>query len=141
MKTKKYYGTLEHLCGIEYLTLENVPMYLDPTHGEVIDMKPKDLEILAAKAIIRHFLPIRGREVHLMRSAIGMSLEKFARLFDLSAGTVLNWERALDARLSIPNELAVRLCIAEKFALAIPSDYSKLTHSEVPAKVIVVRAA
>ncbi len=142
MSSKKiYYRKLDNFCGIEYLTLDHVPMYDDKDLGTVIDMPPEEMEMLAAQAIIRNFLPIRGKEVHLLRSAIGLSLEKFARLFNLSAGTVLSWEKAKDERMSLPNELAVRLCVAEKLLLAIPSDYSKLVHAEAPPKTIVIHAA
>lgn len=141
MKKKIYYANLENFCGLEYMTLQDCPVYDHPEYGQIIDMSPEDMELLAAKTIILNMLPIRGKEVKLLRSSLGLSLEKFAREFKVASSTVLKWERAIDERLSLPNELAVRLFVAEKLECHIPSEYSKLIDVEKPRHSIIVKAA
>lgn len=111
---KKNTLRIENFCGIEYLIAENVPAYEDEKYGTVIDMDPKDMEILAATAIIENNYPIRGREVHLFRSVVGLSLERFAGIFGLSGAGVLKWEKEPMKRLDLANEWMIRSFMAEK---------------------------
>ena len=124
MKDKDIFlGELPNFCGMEYLIAKNVPMY-KTKWGEVVDLDPKGMERIAAKAIIEKNYPIRGKEVHLFRSALDLSLERFARELDLSAAGVLKWERNTEGRLSLPNEIAVRLYVAEKLKVPLELKWS-----------------
>lgn len=113
-KRKIHHIQIENFCGIEYLIAENVPTYEDEKYGPVIDMDTKEMEILAATAIVENNYPIRGREVHLFRSVVGLSLERFAGIFGLSGAGVLKWEKAPLKRLDLANEWMIRSFMAEK---------------------------
>ncbi len=141
MKKKIYYENLENFCGLEYLTLQDAPMYKHSKYGEIIDLPPHEMELLAAKTIIQNKVSIRGKEVKLLRSALDLSLEKFAREFDLASSTVLKWERAANERLSLPNEVVVRLFCAEKLACQISTQYSELIEVVTPTTPILIKAA
>lgn len=141
MKKKIYYQNLENFCGLEYLVFQDAPVYNHPEYGQVIDLPPLQMEIFAAKTVIQSKVPIRGKEVKLLRSALDLSLEKFAREFDLASSTVLKWERALNDRLSRPNEIAVRLFCAEKLACQLSAYYSELIDVVVPKTPIFIKAA
>ena len=134
-KKKKIYPIrLEKFCGIEYLIAENVPAYDDEKYGPIIALEPKEMEILAATAIIENNYPIRGREVHLFRSVVGLSLERFAGIFGLSGAGVLKWEKDPSKRLDLANEWMIRSYMAEKlnikkqfvFSEAVKVEDSKL---------------
>jgi DNA-binding transcriptional regulator YiaG len=141
MKTKKYNIDLKNFCGLDYLTLLGCPVYDHPEYGQIIDLEPIEMEQLAAKTIIIEMLPIRGKEVKLMRSSLGLSLEKFAREFKISSSTVLKWERAVDERLSLANEIIVRLFVAEKLKCILSSDYSKLINVTAATQPILIKTA
>jgi len=133
-KKKTYSIKVDNFCGIEYLVAENVPAYDDSKYGPIIALDPKEMEILAATAIIENNYPIRGREVHLFRSVVGLSLERFAGVFGLSGAGVLKWERNPTKRLDLANEWMIRSFMLEKlnvkkrfvFSDAIKLDESKL---------------
>jgi DNA-binding transcriptional regulator YiaG len=141
MKKKIYYERLENFCGLEYLTVEKAPMYDHPEYGTVVDITAAEETKIASRYIIRHMVPLRGKEVSILRRSLGLSLDKFGRAFGLSAGAVLKWERAKDTRLSLVNELVVRLYCAEVMKLQVPHDYSKLIDVEEPTKQIMVSVA
>ncbi len=61
MKKKIYYAKLENFCGLEYLTLENCPMYKHQDYGTVIDLTATEKIKLAAPQIIRAMVPLRGK--------------------------------------------------------------------------------
>ncbi len=141
MKKKIYYTKIENFCGLEYLTLENAPTYKDSEYGEVIDLTAFEKSKLAAEQILYNMVPIRGKEVSILRLSLGLSLEKFAREFKLSSATVLKWERAKVSRLSLPNEIAVRLFCAEKLNHYIEKNYSYLVAAQIPLQTIKFKAA
>src|SRR3989344_1703583 len=126
MKKKLYFRDLENFCGFDYLILQDCPVYDHPKHGQIVDLPPHEMELLAAKSIIQNRVPIRGREIKLLRSVLDLSLEKFARDFKVASSTVLKWERAINERLSLPNEMVVRLFCAEKLSCQISAQYSDL---------------
>lgn len=131
---KKHTLRIENFCGIEYLIAENVPAYEDEKYGPVIDMDPKEMEILAATAIVENNYPIRGREVHLFRSVVGLSLERFAGIFGLSGAGVLKWEKEPLKRLDLANEWMIRSFMAEKLNVKkqfVFSDAVKVEDSKV----------
>ncbi len=120
MEKKIYTAEIKNFLGIEYLVGKNVPVY-DSKFGQVIDLDPAFMEKAAAEAIIKSGAHLRGKEVKLIRSALDLSLEKFAGKLDLSAATVMKWERASETRLALTNEVAVKLFAAELLNVAIPS--------------------
>lgn len=121
---------IEKFCGIEYLIAENVPAYDGGKYGPVIDLDPKEMEILAATAIIENNYPIRGREVHLFRSVVDLSLERFAGIFGLSGAGVLKWERDPLKRLDLANEWMIRSFMAEKLNIKKQFKFSEAVRVE-----------
>ncbi|KYG64827.1 hypothetical protein AZI86_11535 [Bdellovibrio bacteriovorus] len=116
-QAKKHTIRIENFCGFEYLIAENVPAYEDKKYGTVINMDPADMEIIAATAIIENNYPIRGKEVHLFRSVLDLSLERFAGIFGLSGAGVLKWEKSPLKRLDLANEWMIRSFMSEKLNL------------------------
>lgn len=129
MEKNIYKGEIDNFCGFEYIKAINVPMY-DSKFGPVIDLDPHAMELMAAHVIIKFGVSIGGAEVHVLRSALELSLEKFARELNLSAATVLKWEKSEREPLSTPNQLAVRLFVAEKLEIPLEPIFSQLkTHA------------
>lgn len=122
---KRWTENLKGLIALDYVTFINVPM-VEYKHGPIIDLPPNFLETLAAKAIIKESIPLRGREVKFLRKTIGLSLEKFANQIGLTSGAIFRWEQAQDEHLSPINEIAVRTFIADKLNVEIPGKFSKL---------------
>lgn len=128
---KKWKGELKNATPLEYIVFKNVPMR-SSKHGDAIDLDLSVLEILAAKAVIETFVPLRGKEVRFLRKVLGLSYEKFAGPMDLSAATVMKWERAEDDRLHLVNEVAVRTFVAERLGLHVDAAFSKLVGGHTP---------
>ena len=127
---KKWKENLDGLVPLEYIHFKNVPMK-DSKHGPVIDLDPALLERLAAVALIKEKIPLRGKEVFFLRKVIGLSMEKFAAKFGLSSGTVFHWEKNELERLSTVNELAVRTFVAEELGVAISGKFSELLGDKI----------
>ena len=127
---KKWKENLDGLVGLEYIHFLNVPMK-DSQHGPVIDLAPNVLEMLAAKAVIVHRIPLRGKEVKFLRKAIGLSLEKFANKLGLTSGSIFHWEKAENERLTPINEVAVRSLIAEELGVQISGKFSDLLGEKI----------
>ncbi len=127
---KKWKENLAGLISLEYVHFINVPMK-DSKHGPVIDLAPDVLETLAAKAVITHRVPLRGKEVKFLRKTIGLSLEKFANKLGLTSGSVFHWERAGNERLAPINEAAVRSLVAEELNIEISGKFSDLLGEKI----------
>jgi DNA-binding transcriptional regulator YiaG len=128
---KKWKGELKNATPLEYIVFKNVPMR-SSKHGDVVDIDLGVLEQLAAKAVVETLLPLRGKEVRFLRKVLGLSYEKFAGPMDLSAATVMKWERAETNRLHLVNEVAVRSFVAERLGLHVDSVFSKLVGGHTP---------
>lgn len=120
MASKKIKKNISNFLGLEYLTITGVPM-IENSHGEFFDVDPLQLERIAAWVIITHELPIRGKELKLLRGALDLSLAKFARHFDKDAVTIRNWENSANTRLSIADELMIRLFMAKELNITLPN--------------------
>jgi hypothetical protein len=122
---KKWKENLEGLVSLEYIRFLNVPL-VESKHGPVINLPPHYLENLAAAAVIKERIPIRGKEVKFLRKTIGLSLEKFANQLGLTSGAIFRWEQESETRLLSINEVAVRTFVAEKLGIDIPGKFSEL---------------
>lgn len=127
---KKWKEDLDGLVPLEYIHFKNVPMK-ESKHGPVIDLDPSILEKLAAMAILKEKIPLRGLEVHFLRKVIGLSMEKFAGRLGLSSGTIFHWEKNELDRLSTVNELAVRSFAAEELGVEISGKFSELIGDKI----------
>ena len=127
---KKWKEDLDGLVPLEYIHFKNVPMK-ESKHGPVIDLDPSILEKLAAMAILKEKIPLRGLEVHFLRKVIGLSMEKFAGRLGLSSGTIFHWEKDELERLSTVNELAVRSFAAEELGVEISGKFSDLIGDKI----------
>lgn len=124
------------VCGLEYVFLKNAPIK-QTRHGPALDANIGDIEKQIACEIIIQGIPLRGAEVMFLRKSIGLSLEKFADLLDLSAPAILKWERATSKRLSRINEVAVRALMAEELGVSVEGTFSGLVGMEhTPAKMM-----
>ena len=85
--------------------------------GPVIDCPIQNLEKMAAIAIIKEKIPLRGKEVRFLRKVLGLSREKFAAKLDLSSGAIVKWEQAENERLHLVNEITVRIFVADQLEL------------------------
>ena len=130
-KGKKWKGELKNATPLEYIVFKNVPMR-SSKHGDVVDLDLAVLELLAATAVIELRIPLRGKEVRFLRKVLGLSYEKFAGPMDLSAATVMKWERAETDRLHMVNEVAVRTFVAERLGLHVDGIFSKLVGDRTP---------
>jgi DNA-binding transcriptional regulator YiaG len=128
---KKWKGELKNATPLEYIVFKNVPMR-SSKHGDIVDLNLEVLEKLAAQAVIEQLIPLRGKEVRFLRKVMGLSLEKFAGPLDLSAATVMKWERAESDRLHLVNEVAVRAFVAERLGLRVTDVFSKLVGGHTP---------
>ncbi len=125
MKKKRWTEDCDNLVPLDYIRFLDVPMY-SSEYGDVIDVKFGLLEFLAAEAVLKMGIPIRGLEVKFLRKVAGLSMEKFANKLGLSSGTVFHWEKAAKETLAPVNEAAVRAFIAETLNVEISSHFSKL---------------
>ena len=122
---QKWRENLKHPYGLDYVELVGVPMRRSKREAKV-DLRPLFLERLIARAIVTRRIPIRGKEVKLLRAAAGLSLDKFARRLGITSGAVFHWEKAEATRLMPINEAAVRALCAEELAVDIPARFSEL---------------
>lgn len=127
---KKWKENLTGLVSLEYIHFVNVPMK-ESSHGPVIDLKPNKLERLAAIAVIKNRIPLRGKETKFLRKTLGLSLEKFANKLGLTSGSVFHWEKAEKERLTPVNEAAVRALVAEELEIEIPGKFSFLIGDKI----------
>lgn len=137
-KNKKiHYKKIDNFCGLSYLTLENCPVYTDKEYGDIISLTAKEMDVLAATIIVKNMIPFRGLEISILRRALNMSYEEFARMFQISAATVFKWEKNRTAYVSLPNDLMLRLMASEKFNCDIPKDFSSISNIKPINKIVV----
>jgi len=123
------------ICGLDYVYLKNVPTR-QTIHGEILDIDIAAIELEIAGEIVRQGIPIKGAEVQFLRKSLGLSLEKFGKLLELSAPAVLKWERARTKRLAPINEVAVRALMAEKLDIELQCRFTTLKgNSETPSRL------
>jgi DNA-binding transcriptional regulator YiaG len=123
------------ICGLDYVYLKNVPTRRT-THGEILDIDIAAIELEIAGEIVRQGIPIKGAEVQFLRKSLGLSLDKFGKLLELSAPAVLKWERARTKRLAPINEVAVRALMAEKLDIELQGRFTTLKgNSETPSRL------
>ena len=122
---QKWRENLKHPFELEYLEINGVPMRRTKRTA-TIDLRPLVLERIVASEIVRRRIPIRGKELKLLRTALDLSLEKFGRKLGITSGAVFHWERLSDARLLPINEVSVRALCAEELNVDLPARFSKL---------------
>ena len=135
---KKWKEDFNDLTSLPYIHFLNVPMY-ESKHGPVIDVNIGVMEKLAAKAVVKQRIPLRGLEVKFLRKTLGLSLEKFANKLGLTSGTVFHWEKEQSKRLIPVNEAAVRSFVAEELNLEISGKFSDLIGDKI--KEIKIKAS
>lgn len=128
--------SVDGLVPLDYIRFLNVPMK-QSKYGPIIDLEPSTLDQLAAKAIIKQRIPLRGKEVKFLRKVLGLSLEKFANKMGLSSGTVFHWEKVETERLAPVNEVCVRSLLAEELNVDLQAKFSQLlgqSHDRIDVK-------
>jgi len=129
-KVKKWKQDFNMLGAFNYIHFLNVPMK-DSAYGPIIDLPSDTLDILAAEAMIKERIPLRGKELKFLRKIIDHSLEKFANKMGLSSATVFHWEKAENETLAPVNEVAVRTLVAEELNIEMPAKFSLLVGNKV----------
>lgn len=113
-KNKTKYTTIEKFMGLEYITIEKIPIKSSKLYDDVLDIDLSKIEIKVATLIIENpRIPIRGREVKFLRKVAGLSMNKFASLLGISAPAVKKWEDSPVKRIGRINEVAVRTLVGE----------------------------
>ena len=110
---------LKNFFGLEYVTIQNVPIRRGPQGETIIDMSLHELERRVSVALIEQQVPIRGRELRLIKSALGLSFVELGQFMRTTDKTVKNWARKLDERLAPGPEVLFRLLAAEKLGVLI----------------------
>ena len=119
---------MKNFGGLTYITVVNIPVRKSE-FGDVIDMKPHEIESLVAAAIIKHSVPIRGAEFRIIKSAINLSNEAIGELIGVSRNTVLKWGKNIEDRIPLSSEMLLRLMVAEKLGFKIDLRIEKLKES------------
>lgn len=122
---RKWFEDLNSWGGFTYLRLKGVPMKRS-TSGGVIAIDEAKLETLVAKAILQSPVPIRGKELALLRKVSGLSLSKFGRRLDVSSSTIFYWEKATKQKLNSMSSVAIRLLCAELLGIDLEQGFSRL---------------
>lgn len=125
MLKRQWIEDLNGWDGLVYLRLKGVPMKRLKNTG-AIDFDPGKLERLIAKSILQSRVPIRGKELKLLRAAVRLSLNRFAYRLGLTYGAIHAWEKATKQRLSPINEIAVRLLCGEELGIELSGRFSDL---------------
>lgn len=135
---KKWKEDTNEITPFDYILFKKVPMK-ETKFGVVIDCDPEVLERLAAVAILKEKIPLRGKEVQFLRKVAGLSMEKFANKLGLTSGTVFHWEKNSEERLLVVNELAVKSLLADLLDVEISGKLTDLIGDKI--KPIVLKAA
>lgn len=125
MLKRQWIEDIDGWDGFGYLRLKGVPMKRSK-NGGVIDFDEGRLAKLITKKILESRVPIRGKELKLLRSVVRLSLNRFAYRLGLTYGAIFSWEKAERQRLAPINEIAVRLLCAEELGIELPGRYSDL---------------
>ncbi len=118
LKTIKY-----SLCGLEYVYLVNVPVGIEQG-VEYVDIAPDKIDRMIAAEIIRHGIPLRGKEVLFLRKALKMNRNQWASKLGVTASGILRWEQGGEKRLSLINEAAIRMLCAEELKITLSAKWS-----------------
>ncbi|MBF0314906.1 MAG: hypothetical protein HQK50_11725 [Oligoflexia bacterium] len=133
--------TIKNFAGLEYLVIKNVPIR-HTAAGDVLAVKRGFLEELAAKYILENKLPLRGKEVKLLRSARHLSMVEFGKQLGVTHNAVMNWEHEGSRRLLPVNELAVRLFFLSEFNLDFPKSFEDVKcYADLPKKKVILKVA
>jgi DNA-binding transcriptional regulator YiaG len=131
---------IKNFGGLPYLTLCNVPIR-ESEFGDILAVEPCELERLAARSIVENFIPIRGVEFRIIKSALAISNEALGELIGVSRNTVLKWGKNLDQRLPQASEMLLRLLVAEKLDVKISCSIEQLGQSNVLSELLVKAAS
>ncbi|MBF0314910.1 MAG: hypothetical protein HQK50_11710 [Oligoflexia bacterium] len=131
---------LKKFAGLEYLTIKDVPIR-SSKHGDVIDVNYGKLERMAAKFILQQKIPIRGKEIKLLRSVTRMSMAELGKALGVSANAVMHWEKEGDKRLLPINEMIVRAFFCSELEVEFPKCFDDLKSNLKRAKKILLKAS
>jgi len=131
--------TMKNFAGLTYVTVTDIPVKKSE-FGEVIDVRPRELEELVSTALIEFKIPVRGAEFRVFKSAIGLSNEAIGNKLGVSRNTVLKWGKELDKRLPPPYEMLVRLLVAESLGIELEPSLDELRAKDKPRKISVKAA-
>ncbi len=110
--------TLEKIGGLEWARIFEVPARKIKSGDIVVHSKVVGkCERLIAHAIATHPIPIRGAEVKFIRKFLGLSMEKFGKVFGVSGPCIHGWEREHNQQLSPVTEVSIRIFLGEKLGL------------------------
>ncbi len=131
--------SIKGFANLDYLTFIDVP-FRKSEHGEILNISLSELERLAAIAVIENRLPINGVEVKLFRSVLNLSLAAFGDKLGYKDTTILNWEKNSKKRLSVVNEIGVRLIMGEHLGITLKASVESLKSLDKTKKIKVSAA-
>lgn len=105
--------------------------------GPVVDFESNKLERLVAKEIVKNPVPIRGKELKILRSATGLSMNQFARKLGVTSTAIYHWEKSEVKQLLPVNEIAVRVLSAEQLGVELLLQFSNLIGLQHHGPVVV----
>jgi DNA-binding transcriptional regulator YiaG len=126
---------LQGYYGLEYVTVE---YRTDRIPASVLE----EVENKVSRYIVEHRSPLRGVEIRFVRKTLGLSMAALAERLDVTAPTILNWERADGgrARLDRVSEVAVRALFAELLGVKISGKFSDLQGEDQPTPITIKAA-
>ena len=136
--SRKITRVVKGLAGLDYVEIKHVPMDVDPELGNLIDADVvARMEHMVAQELILRRLPLRGREVKFLRSIFAMSQREFADKLGLSHVAICKWEKAVDRRLDIIQEIAVKVLVVDQLGLSVAASlYGLIGKDELPKKLV-----
>lgn len=126
---KNWIENISGWSGLSYVVLLGMPMKRSKDSG-VPDMPDDKINKLIAQKIIQSQVPIKGRELQILRAATRLSLNSFANKIGVTYGAVYYWEKNIKKRLQPFQEVAIRLLCAEELNFEASNKYSELVGNE-----------
>ena len=131
--------TLKGFMNLDYVDIRHVPYVESARFGRGTDAEVlKALERFVARAILGQRRPLRGAEVHFLRSVLGMSQKQLGSRLSYSDVAILKWERNKSKRLDPVNEVAVRALMAGLFGIELPGTFDALLGDDKGPKRLVL---
>lgn len=132
--------TLQGWGSLKYVTITQVPIRHSAKHGDIIAISPFEIERLVAIALIEKRVPICGRELKLLKSAIGISFADIASRIGVSKNSLVTWCKKEDQRLSVVHEIAMRVLASEILGVKLEATLDDLV-ADSEEKNLIIQAA
>lgn len=131
--------TLKGFMNLDYVEIRHVPYVESERFGRGTDAEVlKAVERQVARAVLSQRRPLRGAEVHFLRSVLGLSQKQLGSHLGYSDVAILKWERNKTKRLEPVNEVALRALMAGLFGIKMPGTFDALLGDNKAPKNLVL---